>query len=321
MYDIGERTLSIAEPPPPPPCRLRKKHSTLTNAELKEVVRWIHGDLAELELALLINDAMKRGLGEPLVKRQGEDVVAASYFKLLSGGVATLGGVRAVPGQEAEAVRLLCTQVEWLKVAALPQIQAVVPEADVVSANLLEQTGFEKLTNVEHQWLHLSRGMLSVDWASHRDGIPKLGWITANQVTRKRLEQLVAATFVQTLDCPALNDVRTSQEVLEGFLEGRRLRHTDGMWEVLLEGDRLIGCVLLSQHPNHLMELVYLGLVPQSRGRGLGRMLVGRAIDRAHRQACMALAVSVDEANWPALAVYRKFGFQTYRRLGVWLMR
>ena len=46
-----------------------------------------------------------------------------------------------------------------------------------------------------------------------------------------------------------------------------------------------------------------------ARGTGLGRALVEAAIDRARTRGCRRIELDVDEANAPALALYRSLGF------------
>ncbi len=133
------------------------------------------------------------------------------------------------------------------------------------------------------------------------------------------MAQFIEATFIDTLDCPAMNGRRSRGEVLEGFLDGRQLRQTAPWWEVLEVDGRVAGCLLLQQHSSELVELVYMGLLPCARGQGLGKGLVQRAISNARQLGSQTLVVAVDEQNWPALDVYRLCGFQRHQRLQVWI--
>ena len=45
------------------------------------------------------------------------------------------------------------------------------------------------------------------------------------------------------------------------------------------------------------------------RGTGLGKALVAAAVDRARERGCRRIELDVDEANKPALNLYRSLGF------------
>jgi ribosomal protein S18 acetylase RimI-like enzyme len=61
-------------------------------------------------------------------------------------------------------------------------------------------------------------------------------------------------------------------------------------------------------------DLVYLGVVPEARGRGVGRALLGQAIRDTARMGLPALVVAVDTQNAPAVRLYAGAGFKEVRR-------
>ncbi|MCA9161152.1 MAG: hypothetical protein KDA72_22630, partial [Planctomycetales bacterium] len=266
------------------------------------LLRWIHSDLADCEFAAVLHDARLRLQRcpapmqpwlRPLVLSSDDAPVAASYFKLLSGNVATLGGVRAALGWEQAAAELIEWQVEQLFQFEISQIQAVVRHDDLATARLVERAGFQQLTGIEHQWLDVSQEVFEVITSdlsvgrqdsrlnavaplhsNPRESIPTaerpatLHWRPAHHFAHNRMAQFIESTFIDTLDCPAMNGRRSREEVLEGFLDGRKLRQIAPWWEVLEVDGRVAGCLLLQQHSPELVELVYMGLLPYSRGQG-----------------------------------------------------
>jgi len=56
-------------------------------------------------------------------------------------------------------------------------------------------------------------------------------------------------------------------------------------------------------------ELEDLFVAPAARRAGLGRALVGAAIDRARARGCRRIALDTAERNEGAVALYRSFGF------------
>ena len=56
------------------------------------------------------------------------------------------------------------------------------------------------------------------------------------------------------------------------------------------------------------LELVYLGLVPEARGRGWGDRLIQLAMVTVARQNKSTLTLAVDSRNIPALKLYQRHG-------------
>ncbi|OPX22328.1 MAG: hypothetical protein B1H04_05130 [Planctomycetales bacterium 4484_123] len=88
-----------------------------------------------------------------------------------------------------------------------------------------------------------------------------------------------------------------------------------------LAGDEIVGCVLVNDsaaRPDEC-EVVYLGVRPEWRRRGIGRAMVRRALAATARRRRSALGLAVDAANAPAVSLYRSEGFQEVGRREVYL--
>jgi hypothetical protein len=104
---------------------------------------------------------------------------------------------------------------------------------------------------------------------------PELEFAVVGPADDARLAAIVDRTYEGTLDCPRLNQVRSSDEVLAGYQAiGAFSRER---WFIVRREARDIGCLLLADHPQtNQWELVYMGLVPEARGRSvLLRVLTG----------------------------------------------
>jgi ribosomal protein S18 acetylase RimI-like enzyme len=130
-------------------------------------------------------------------------------------------------------------------------------------------------------------------------------------------------SYRESLDCPALNGLRDVEDVIAGHkASGGGIDAFDPSWWFLLrERGEPLAVLLLARTaaPHAAAELVYLGLVPAARGRGVGDILMRQALhvvsssidDRSTNTASLALAV--DARNKPALNLYHRHGL---RRVG-----
>lgn len=61
-----------------------------------------------------------------------------------------------------------------------------------------------------------------------------------------------------------------------------------------------------------LVNVHDLAVVPEHRGKGIGRALLAAVEARARRDGCCRLTLEVQEDNDPARALYERFGFSDY---------
>jgi ribosomal protein S18 acetylase RimI-like enzyme len=126
--------------------------------------------------------------------------------------------------------------------------------------------------------------------------------------THAQFRTAIAESYDHTMDCPQLSGLRDVEDVIAGH---KAVGPFDpNLWSLLLEGDQPAGCLLLSEIPARRgLELVYLGLSPRVRGRGLGRILMLRVLGIASRRNMDVATLAVDAANTPAVRLYRRCGY------------
>ncbi len=77
--------------------------------------------------------------------------------------------------------------------------------------------------------------------------------------------------------------------------------------------------LLLAEIPHRdVWEIIYLGLTPSARGRGLGRKALEHALELA-RPNVPRLELAVDLRNIPATRLYQSAGFVVRDRRAVYL--
>jgi ribosomal protein S18 acetylase RimI-like enzyme len=130
---------------------------------------------------------------------------------------------------------------------------------------------------------------------------------------RAMLAEALESSYIDTLDCPELCGMRSTDDVIDSHRASGQW--DPELWWVLLVGGAPRGCILLSGTPGmEAIELVYLGLAPEARGRGIARRLLDLAMTRASRRGYGSMTCAVDLRNEPALRLYERAGFRAFSR-------
>jgi len=90
-------------------------------------------------------------------------------------------------------------------------------------------------------------------------------------------------------------------------------------WHLAIADRNPVGIVLVNSLGGR-GELVYLGVAPEARGKGLGRTLLARAIADTARMGLPVLGLAVDVENEPAMRLYAGAGFKEIRRRMTWFI-
>ena len=134
-------------------------------------------------------------------------------------------------------------------------------------------------------------------------------WRTYSADTHPLFERAILETYQQSLDCPALNGLRSIDDVIAGHKASGEFNPR--FWYVLSERDNPVGVLLLSHVPRtDMAELVYLGLAPAARRRGLADLLMRHALWAVREMGLTRLTLAVDSQNAPALRLYYRHGLQ-----------
>jgi len=202
------------------------------------------------------------------------------------------------PCRLAEA-RGVC-QAQTLLTASEPQMQA-----------LLTECGFRRVAELLYMRTMVARDCRPPDLPAG------LVWRTYDSSSHAVFTQGVLNSYTESRDCPHLNDMRDIDDILA---DHRSTGQFDpALWFALCDGDRSAGVLLLARLGESMMELVYLGVSPPWRGRGIGDLLMKQALAMAASRNCAQLVLGVDAENLPALRLYWRHGMETIARRTVFV--
>jgi GNAT superfamily N-acetyltransferase len=134
------------------------------------------------------------------------------------------------------------------------------------------------------------------------------------------LRTALERTYVDTRDCPELCGLRDTADVVASH-RSTGVFDPSTWWIVRDEAAGAAqGCVLMSHCPEHnAVELVYIGLGPELRGRGLARDLLRCAIARTARLGAREVTCAVDRRNHAAVRLYESLGFTSFAGRSAWV--
>ncbi|MEI8372372.1 MAG: GNAT family N-acetyltransferase [Planctomycetota bacterium] len=299
----------------PPPPRIAELSPDQEDIGLRLVL----GGLAESQF--LQEVAMLRAL----VQRQplsgyrvwgafrAEEMTGSLLIQTQPGRTAVIWPPQIVAGEPQETVcQLLRAGLKHLPQLGIRMVQALLPTDVGADAKSLVAVGFRYLSDL----LYL---VCLADEFPTSPPCLKLQFEPYAPTRHARFAELVDATYKDSLDCPAVNGVRSVDDVLQGY---RATGHFDPeRWFIIHHQSEEIGCLILTDYPeNAIWELIYMGLLPTARGRGLGVEIVRHALWLAGQASRNRLVLAVDAANGPALRMYAAAGFQAWDRKSVYIL-
>lgn len=246
-----------------------------------------------------------------LEARRGEHRVGVIWGQVLPGRNANIWPALLEPGEPEKTGDLLQSALdERFAIAGLAMAQALLPISAEQSASCFRRNGYTNVVNL----LYL---VSAADRFPQEPPHSTLQFAAFHEDTT-RLIPIIEATYLDTQDAPELDGVRDTCDVIEGYKATGKF-DPERWWFVQHQG-KDVGCLILAEHPElQISELIYMGLVPEIRGKGLGTEVVRFAQWQARNAGSHSLLVSVDSANTPAVAVYLRCGFLEVDRRQVWI--
>jgi len=189
--------------------------------------------------------------------------------------------------------------------------QCLLDRSESAAAGLLQRHGFQCVTQLEFRGCDLaqplplpSRKLRTTVYASlsnHADFV-----------------SVVESTYRDSLDCVALRGRRSAEQALENH---RSVGIFDPeLWTLYAIDNRWIGVLLVNRQPEQQgAEVVYMGVVSDQRGQGLGSDLLLTGMRQLQDAGIKRLFLAVDAENQYATAIYDRLGFLPSTTKDVWL--
>jgi len=126
-----------------------------------------------------------------------------------------------------------------------------------------------------------------------------------------RFAGLLERTYSGSLDCPALDGLRSGEQSLRSHQSAGEF--DPARWKIYRDHDADVGVLLLSAHSEqNAWEVVYMGIVPEARGQGHGRTMLLAGLHEAQAAGCESVLLAVDGRNHYAINVYGSLGFREW---------
>lgn len=312
---IASRTSGPGRPGDAAPgYRVERVEGELREAAAARLVQQAGGHGADAGRAFL---AMAREHGIDVsnlwASRDRRDGAIRHVCLATSGAGRTLNFFVSTPGNESESGELGEVIGRAIGGAgAGPSIaQALLDPSETLARRAFEAADFRPIATLSYlqgripnpgrhtigSTLTLPRGVTLEPWAPSKEG---------------EFCAALERSYIDTLDCPELCDLRTTRDVLASHLATGE--HDPTLWWLVRHEGSPEGAMLLNPCPaQSQIELVYLGLGPRLRGLGLGRALLGYGIrEAAARRPERLIVCAVDHRNAPALRLYESLGFRSF---------
>ena len=246
-------------------------------------------------------------LSDYVLAARGDAILGACRFATGAGRCAVVLAPRVIPWDEALASRLLraaAARVHIHRDARLIQT-LIEPHGSEPLAAALERAGFEQLAILAYLRRPVRPEERQVPLP------PEIRWRHYWRLRHTQFARAITATYEASLDCPGLAGLRTVEDAIAthkstGIFSPRA-------WHLAIVEGNPVGLVLL----NNLQgrgEVVYLGVVPAARRRGIGQALVKCALRDTAAMDLPQVGLAVDVSNTAAMRLYEKTGFSEVQR-------
>lgn len=250
---------------------------------------------------------------ELCVVRSSSGILGSILWQSLPGAIALLWPPQTCveDGQVIEDA-LIHFALNSLKRATIKVVQVLLESEEIFLAESLLRNHFQQMGGMWYlrHFLEISAETLSRPSSLH--------WVNYQECESEEFEQTLLRCTQDSLDCPELHDVLTIEEMLIGH---RAAGHYDPtLWWLVYDQAQPVGIALIADYPEtSSWEVDHVAVVPESRGKGIGREMMRFLLNEAKLVNRRQLTLTVDARNTPARRLYQSLGFEPYEYREVYL--
>ncbi|MCO6435796.1 MAG: GNAT family N-acetyltransferase [Phycisphaerae bacterium] len=268
------------------------------------------------EAQLIVDRQRSRGerWGHVVVVREGREMVFAAAATETAGRAGLILASEEISREHIEgAAGCMRRLVEGGRNRSISLLEVLVDPNQPLMAEILEQAGFRRLTVLHY----MSRWVQQPDPEGIRAEVT-LSWTSYSEDIRGLFLQALEASYEDSGDCPELTGLRRTEEVLAGHAEAGRF--TPDRWWVVRSGNDVAGVALINELESApASEVVYLGVSKKFRRGGVAGAMLRRALQQARGKGDRIMTLAADRRNEPALAFYRRWGFERSLERAAWI--
>ncbi len=200
-------------------------------------------------------------------------------------------------------------------------IQVLLEPTQQREEQALIQAGFNRLASLKYM-RRSSLGTLGSEGLAGRATDPTapiecdgkaLTSLTWQDDRHDQFARAIESSYLDTKDCPELVGVRQIDDIIAGHMAVGRFE--PNLWSVYYQDNQPAAVLLLNRLIDRAeLELVYLGLSPAFRGKGLATRLMQHALALARTNNDSGIHLAVDQENAPAMKLYNGLGFRATGR-------
>ena len=199
----------------------------------------------------------------------------------------------------SDLVRIACRSQ---RPARVQLIQSLLDPGQAQERQALESAGFTHLAEL----IYMTRPAPAKPTPLRLDG--GLEVVHYSPGRRDLFGRAILSSYQDTRDCPGLLGVRDIDDILDGHMAAGKFRPE--LWFTLLAEAVPAAVMLLNPIPQRqAIELVYLGVGPAWRGRGIAKAMLAHGLGLARQHHAHEIILAVDRGNAPAVRLYQALQF------------